>query len=152
MIALAAFTEGDTAGMTPAAHMAEQRDSEQTVLSLGGSALPKHAERDMLDLDDEMAALIAAAAVPADQAGTHSSQPESVSPVAGELAGVLSMVAAALLVMTCAVLCCDSGSAMHCCNMATAYTFAVMYLLTCLCSADNPKSITSYFTICNGTS
>ena len=74
--------------MRPAAHMAELSDSEQTVLSLGGLALPRHAERDMLDLDDEMDALIAAAAVPADQAGTHSSQPEPVSSVAGELAGV----------------------------------------------------------------
>ena len=76
MIALAAFTEADATGMQPAAHMAELSDSEQTVLSLGGLALPDHAEHDMLDLDDEMAALIAAAAVPADQAGTHSSEPE----------------------------------------------------------------------------
>ena len=76
MTALAAFTEADATGMQPAAHMAELSDSEQTVLSLGGLALPDHAEHDMLDLDDEMAALIAAAAVPADQAGTHSSEPE----------------------------------------------------------------------------
>ena len=46
------------------------------VAGIAGSALPEHAERDMLDLDDEMAALIAAAAVPADQTGTHSSEPE----------------------------------------------------------------------------
>ena len=88
MTILASFTEADAAGMLPAAHVTELSDSEQTVLSLGGSALLEHAERDMLDLDDEMAALIAAAAVPADQAGTHSSQPEPVSPVAGELADV----------------------------------------------------------------
>ena len=78
MVALAAFTETDAAGMPPAAHVAELSDSEQTVLSLGGSALLEHAECAMLDLDDEMAALIAAAAVPADQAGTHGSGPEAV--------------------------------------------------------------------------
>ena len=48
------------------------------VAGMAGSALPEHAERDMLDLDDEMAALIAAAAVPADQTGTHSSEPEAL--------------------------------------------------------------------------
>ena len=42
------------------------------------------AERDMLHLDDELAGLIAAADMPADQAGAHSTKPGAASSVPGE--------------------------------------------------------------------
>ena len=50
-----------------------------------GLALPEDAQQKMLHLDDEIAGLIEAAEIPADQAGAHSTKPELVSPVAGEL-------------------------------------------------------------------
>lgn len=72
--------------MAPAAPAAEQSDSEQAVLSYAGLALPESAERDMLHLDDEIAGLVEAAEIPADQAGAHPTKPEPVSPTTGQLA------------------------------------------------------------------
>ena len=43
--------------------------------------------RVMLHLDDELAALIEAADIPADQAAAHSTKPEAVSPEPGEVGG-----------------------------------------------------------------
>ena len=43
-----------------------------------------HAEHVMLHLDDELAGLIEAADMPADQHGTHTTKPEPASQVAGE--------------------------------------------------------------------
>lgn len=78
---MAAFIEADTAG----AHVAEQSESKQTGLGYAGLAAPEDAERDMLHLDDELAGLIEAADVPAGQDRTHTTKPEPVSPVAGQL-------------------------------------------------------------------
>ena len=85
------------------------------IAGVAGSALLEHAERAMLDLDDEMAALIAAAAVPADQAGTHSSGPEAVP---GESHIVHSM-------------CCAFGSALPICSMVPSSSL-------CSTSVDKP--------------
>ena len=54
----------------------------------------------MLHLDDELAGLLEAADMPADQAGAHSTKPEPASPGTGEC-----IVSAAAL-SCCAVLCC----------------------------------------------
>ena len=52
---------------------------------MAGLALPEEAKQKMLHVDDEIAGLIEAADMPADQAGAHRTKPELVSPVAGEL-------------------------------------------------------------------
>ena len=63
--------------MAESAPMAEQRNSSQNV---------------MLHLDDELAGLVEAADMPADQDGAHSTKPEPASLVPGELPGVQSML------------------------------------------------------------
>ena len=50
----------------------------------------------MLRLDDELAGLVEAADMPVAQAGAHTTKPEPVSPVPGQLAVAHSMSAAAL--------------------------------------------------------
>ena len=50
---------------------------------IAGLALPEDAKHGMLHLDDEIAGLIEAADMAADQAGPHSTKPEPVSPVPG---------------------------------------------------------------------
>ena len=60
-----------------------------------GMPSSEDAEHVMLCLDDEIAGLVEAADVPADQHGAHSS--DAVSPVPGGIAALHSMCAAALL-------------------------------------------------------
>ena len=63
------------------------------------------AERDMLHLDDELAGLVEAADMPADQHGTHAMKPGPPPSVPGKIYDQ-SESAAALSAMCCAVLCC----------------------------------------------
>ena len=93
--ALAVFTEA-------VAHVAEQSDSEQTVLSYAGLVAPEDAERAMLHLDDEIAGLLEAADMPAGQDRTHTTKPEPASPVAGQLHTECLLMRCN---MACAVLC-----------------------------------------------
>lgn len=60
---------------------------------MAGLAPSESAEHVMLRLDDELAGLLEAAEVPADQDKSHSSQPDAVTPVLGETPGVLSISA-----------------------------------------------------------
>ena len=55
-----------------------------------GVAASENAEHVMLRMDDEIAGLIAAAEVPADHNKAHTSQPDAVSPVLGEIPHVPS--------------------------------------------------------------
>ena len=73
--------------MLPFADEAEQADSTQSWPGLFWMppADDEPAERDMLHLDDELAGLMEAADMPADQAGPHSTKPEPVVSVPGEV-------------------------------------------------------------------
>ena len=84
---------------------------------IAGLAPSKGAERVMLCLDDELAGLIEAADMPADQHGTHTTQPDAVSLVPGEISPhiisqLLCTLPFALLwhslggALRCAALCC----------------------------------------------
>ena len=94
--------------MQPLALAAEDSDVEQSWPGLFWlpPAIDEPGERDMLHLDDELAGLVAAADLSADQHVTHSAKPEPASPVPGESSVVHSKLAAALTVLCCAVLCC----------------------------------------------
>ena len=72
--------------MLPFADEAEQAGSYQSWPGLFWlpPADEEFGERAMLHLDDELAGLMEAADMPADQHGTHSTKPEPVSPVPGE--------------------------------------------------------------------
>ena len=78
---LAALAGADAASIVESAPIAEQGSSSRNV---------------MLHLDDELAGLVEAADMPADQARAHSTKPEPVSPMSGELPGVQSMSPAAV--------------------------------------------------------
>ena len=81
-----AFTKADVADMLPPVDEAEQGDVEQSWPGLFWlpPADDEPGERDMLDLDDELAGLLEAADTPADQARTHITKPEPVVSVAGD--------------------------------------------------------------------
>ena len=96
----------------------------------GDDALAEHA---MLDLDDEIAGLVEAAAVPAGQDGAHSTKPEPTSAVPGKGAlwrlsqpDWLTICSAGYnvgavprhLVQCCAVLCCAALHKMLSCMAA----------------------------------
>ena len=81
-IAVAALAGADEANMAGSMPVAKRRDSQQSV---------------MLRLDDEVSGLIEAADTPADQAGAHSTKPEPISPVSGQLPDVQSRLAAAIV-------------------------------------------------------
>ena len=82
------------------------------------------AEHIMLRLDDELAGLIEAADIPADQAGAHSTKPDPASSVAGKcimlllVCHVLCCAVLCCAVLCCAVLCCAVlRHAVPCCAM-----------------------------------
>ena len=79
--------EADEANTLPVADEAEQADAEQSWPGLFWlpPADENPAERDMLNLDDELAGLIEAADTPAEQARTHSTKPEATVPAPGEV-------------------------------------------------------------------
>ena len=79
-IALATFAGADEAITAGSALVAKQPGSEQS---------------SMLRLDDELAGLIEAANMPADEDRAHPTKP--VSPLSGELPGVQSRLSAAIL-------------------------------------------------------
>ena len=91
-----AGTEADEASMLAFADEAEQAGMAQSWAGLFW--LPpvddEPGERDMLRLDDELAGLLEAADTPAGQAGAHSTKPEPVVSVAGEVLAAHSKSAA----------------------------------------------------------
>ena len=93
--------------MLPSADDPQQADSQQSWPGLfwlpPAGAGPN--ERDMLRLDDELAGLIEAADMPADQHGTHTTRPEAASSMPGESSLVCSKMGA-LLALCCVMLCC----------------------------------------------
>ena len=88
------------------------------MLAVAGLAPSGDTERGMLRLNDEMAGLIEAADMPADQHGTHSSKPEPASSAPGESQVVHSK-------------CCASWSALPICSK-------VPLSLLCSASVDEP--------------
>ena len=78
----------------------------------------EEAEHVMLRLDDELAGLIEAADTPADQAGAHSTKPEPLSPLPGEVLATHSMSANAQSAKISGVLC---MWAVHFCSMVKLY-------------------------------
>ena len=102
--------------LTGSAHAVEHTNSEQAVPScahvcahvnadvvlhlhagMTGLIPAENAESDMLRLDDEVAGLIEAADMPADQAGANAPKAELVPPMPGEAPFMHSMAAAARL-------------------------------------------------------
>ena len=81
-----AHSEGSEPKVLPSADETEQTDATQTWPGLFWlpPADDQPAERDMLHLDDELAGLIEAADMPADQHGAHTTKPEPTSSVPGE--------------------------------------------------------------------
>ena len=81
-----AHTKADLPNMLPCADEAEQSDSFQSWPGLFWlpPADDEPAGRDMLCLDDELAGLVEAAEVPADQHGTHVTKREPATSVPGE--------------------------------------------------------------------
>ena len=67
-----------------AADEAEQSDVEHSWPGLFWLPPAEMSKRDMLALDDELAGLMEAAEVPADQHGAHTTQPQPASSVPGE--------------------------------------------------------------------
>lgn len=78
----------------------------------------ENAESGMLRLDDEVAGLIEAADMPADQAGANAPKPEPVPPMPGEAQFMHSMFAAA---RPRTVVGFAWGSALHFCSMAKSH-------------------------------
>ena len=98
----------------------------------------------MLHLDDEIAGLLEAAAMPADQDKTHSSQPDAVSPVPGEMAvsAWYTCRCTVALAWLCAVLlgsrCSSSAQCMHpvlpchkCHDIPACFCQSLMLLVIC---------------------
>ena len=115
-MAVAALAGADAANMAGSVPVAKQRDSEQSV---------------MLRMDDEVSGLVEAAATPADQAGAHSTKPEPMSTVSGELPGVQSRLAAAaffvfIVTLAFAVLCSAVNSSVF--KLALQYTGVTPFL------------------------
>ena len=61
-----------------------------------GLAPSENAGHVMLHLDDEIAGLVEAVDMPADQAGAHTTKPKPASPVPGEVPVVLCIISAVL--------------------------------------------------------
>ena len=71
--------------------MAEQQHSQQFVPSNAGLAVTEDTERGMLCLDDELAGLLEAADMPADQHAAHATKPEPASSMPGAVSVALGM-------------------------------------------------------------
>ena len=123
--------------MPESASAAEQSRSEMI--------MPSHAHVSpgaMLRLDDEMAGLIEAADMAADQAGAHPTKPEPASPVAGEVSSAHNKSAAAAhigyvlwcstagLLLCCALLCC---AALRCAVLCCAVLCCAVLCCAVLC-------------------
>ena len=107
--------------------------------------MPSHAQISpgaMLRLDDEMAGLMEAADMAADQAGAHPTKPEPASPVAGEASSVHNKSAAADTPHIGYVLCCSTAGLLLCCAVLCCAVLCCAVLccafLCCvlLCSAQ----------------
>ena len=132
--ALAALAEAHVANVLPAA----EDDSEHIDFQSwpGLFWLPpaddKPSEHDMLRLDDELAGLMEAADMPADQHGAHSTRPEPVSPMPGEIFTVGQYVSCMVGdIMLHAVQCLEV--VLYCTMLALLCS--VLHLVTCLTSA-----------------
>ena len=92
--------------MNHAADEAEQSDSFESWPGLFWlpPADDKPKQRDMLGLDDELAGLVEAADMPADQHEVHTTKSEAASSVPGEASVVRSQLVKHCAVLWCAVL------------------------------------------------